>query len=217
MNALEWASSNEQLDETNLLLSHSMDNESNDEHIDELVTLHNYFTKPSLAREISSNSSFEKTKISEIDGATIYPDKWKLKIRPTESVNISLNKNAARSGEWGLEVSGSDVSLIYQIVPVQPGKSYLFTSWQKGLVSPASKSALTIRWQDRQGNYTDLHSRDRLSYGNIPDWTKLAVLAKAPDDAYYGYMIFKIYNQEPNDYIWIDDLSILELPNQIQN
>ncbi len=214
LSALEWANCNQQLDEVALLLLQIANNESIVEHIDNIVALQNYFKNRSLARELLINSNLEISIASGIDETALYPNKWKLKIRPAESVRISLSQNAARNSEMGLEVRGSDVSLIYQIVPVQPGKSYLFTSWQKGLVSPVSKSALTVRWQDRQSNYTDLHSTDRLPYGNLQNWTRLAVLAKAPDNVYYSYLILKINNQEPNDYVWIDDLSVLELPAQ---
>ena len=169
MSALEWAIGNQQLDKVVLLLLQFANNESIDEYIDKIVTLQNYFENSSLARELLSNNSFEKSKASENNANNLYPDNWNFKIRPSESVHISLNQNAACSGELGLEARGSDVSLIYQIVPVLPGQYYLFTSWQKGTISPASKSALTIRWQDRQGIYTDWDSRDRLPYGNIQE------------------------------------------------
>lgn len=213
VNALEWAKYNQQWEEEGLPLLQF----ANKETKDDLFILQSYLENHSLAREILHNTDLEITRVSDIDEFVLWPNKWIINIRPAKSVRISLNHYAARTGEWGMEVRGSDATLIYQMVPVLPGRSYLFTSWHKGVISPASKLALTVRWRDRQGNYYDLQPRDRLPYGNIQDWTRLAILAEAPDNAINGYLLLEINNQEPNDYFWIDDLSILELPSHLQN
>ena len=214
VSALEWAKSNQQWEKEGLALLHLLKEDIEEKQNDNYIGFKAYFEQSSVSRELLKNCNLEKIRTPEIFKGVFWPDNWKFKIRPAESVLIRLNHNAARGGKWGLEVRDSDTALIYQKVPVQAGQYYLFTTWQKGLVSPASKSALTITWQDQEGHKLGSQSSDRLPYGNIPDWTRLAVLAKAPKDATYGYIILKIYNQESDDYVWIDDLSVLELPAQ---
>lgn len=168
----------------------------------------NLLRNPSLESSISQATN---------DNPFTPPDQWnhwRVQSRPAQLLQISPSTKAARSGTHGLHITGSNITTLAQIAPVLSDLPHQAIIHARGIISGGSNLSLQIGWRDAQGKLLTQSPSYRLYPGQYPQWTPLVVTDLVPADAAYAQLGITISQQEPGDYLHLDDASlhIVHLP-----
>lgn len=167
---------------------------------------------PEMARQRLVNPGFEPEPGKAASGNL--PPGWAVWFRPATPGKAEWTAASPRSGTHGMTIRGAVAGCVMQSIPVEPGQRFVASAYVRGVSRPEAEVSLVVQWQEKSGAWLATATRlaDRLPTGGVRDWTRLCVLAEAPQPAGRLSLMVTAYGQVSDEVVEIDDAGLLELP-----
>ena len=163
------------------------------------------------------NPSFESTKGEAPVGpdwsSEGVPPGWgSWKIDPARG-KLFLDGSRFHSGKVAAVLQDGGSMCYIATLPVQPGKRYAVWvyAWATR-IGGAHTAAIDLRWQDKDGHWSNGDRNQRTLARRAGQWEKLGTAATAPEGAARAVILLSAEGLESIDRVWFDDASFVELP-----
>ena len=135
------------------------------------------------------------------------------KIDPSRG-KLFLDGSRTHSGKVAAVLNDGGSMCYIATVPIQPGKRYAawVFAWATRL-GGAHTSAIDLRWQDKDGHWSNQDCNQRMLGRRAGAWEKLGAVATAPEGAARAVILLSAEGLESLDKVWFDDAAFVEVPN----
>ncbi len=143
---------------------------------------------------------------SFVDARTGPGQRWEVDAQHTEAMHWQRAPEAARTGSFGLRLSGQYHASLRTRWDVEPGQRYAWAGWVRGRVSGDGRVAIRLLWRNAEGRRIGQPELDCLPLGQH-GWIRLTALGTAPPHATSVSLQFSLQNQYPGDEVHLDDFA----------
>jgi hypothetical protein len=126
---------------------------------------------------------------------------------------LYLDGSRVHGGKVAAVLQGGDTTCYITTFPVQPGKRYVawVYTWAIRIGGPHT-SALDLRWQDKDGHWSNQDRNHRTLARQAGRWERLVTAATAPEGAARAVILLSAEGLEDVDKVWFDDVFLGEVP-----
>lgn len=129
---------------------------------------------------------------------------------PYETRSVMRSPGERPGMAHALVMRGCKQETFSQVVPGEPGRTYVARVKFRGHVSPGNMTFLILNFQDAQGKTLSYGIVDRVPVGRYDVPVELLVQAEAPDGAAWIGLGVRVMNQVENDVAEFSDFSLRE-------
>ncbi|MCC5833882.1 MAG: DUF4838 domain-containing protein [Opitutales bacterium] len=131
-------------------------------------------------------------------------ERWRRSLLNTESAQLDITDSGVRAEQVRR-------GQLFSIVRVEPGQLYAADVRLRGVCGPSANIFVRLDWYDADGQQLERSPWDRLPPGEYKQGFQLGPVAKAPQSASFVRLFIRFYEQEPGDWIEVDDARLYQL------
>ena len=146
----------------------------------------------------------------------IAPSPWYLWVPEyAPNTEVSWSDSQGRTGSRCMKISGPGKASILQLVPVEPGQSFIVSvAFNARLDDMEGRAGLSVQWKAPNGSWTGgISATMSLQPGAVTDgWvTRESSLIRAPEGVASMVLNIGLTTSNPEDYLLIDDVSVKQI------